>query len=97
MYENSRYLQTPLYTRNGNQSPILKMRERFSFNIAEASIHEWVEGDSLDGIAFKYYGVCALRWAILDANPKYRTEYDIKYGDRIFIPSYDEILEIVNV
>lgn len=60
-------------------------------------MHEWVEGDTLDGVAYRYYGICALRWAILDANPKYRTEYDIESGDRIFIPAYEEVLEIVNV
>ena len=97
MYENSRYLQTPLYTRYGNSSPILKMRSRFSFNIANATVHEWVEGDTLDGVAFKYYENCALRWAILDANPKYRTEFDIKNGDIILIPDYEEVVSLVNV
>ena len=96
MYENSRYLHTPIYTRDGNPSPILKIRSRFTFNLEEATIHEWVEGDTLDGVAYKYYGISALRWAILDANPKYRTEFDIEYGDKIFIPDYDEVLAIVD-
>ena len=33
-------------------------------------------------MAYRYYGVSALRWAILDANPKYKTEFDIKCGSR---------------
>ena len=97
MYENSRYLHTPIYTRDGNPSPILKIRSRFTFNLEEATIHEWVEGDTLDGVAYKYYGISALRWAILDANPKYRTEFDINNGDYVLIPDYDEVVELVNV
>ena len=75
----------------------MKIRSRLTFNLEEATIHEWVEGDTLDGVAYKYYGISALRWAILDANPKYRTEFDIEYGDKIFIPDYDEVLAIVDV
>lgn len=97
MFENSRYLRTPIYNRLGEDTPILKMRSRFTFDIQKASIHEWVEGDTLDGLAYKYYGVSALRWAILDANPLYRSEYEINYGDRIFIPAYEEVVNIVNV
>ena len=59
-------------------------------------IHEWTIGDTLDGISYKYYGNSAFRWAILDANPNYRTEFDIQYGDLISIPSYDEVLQKVN-
>ena len=49
MFENSRYLRTPIYTRLGEDSPILKIRSRYTFNIQNATIHEWVEGDTLDG------------------------------------------------
>lgn len=97
MFENSRYLRTPIYTRLGEDSPILKIRSRYTFNIQNATIHEWVEGDTLDGLAYKYYGIAALRWAILDANPPYRSEFEIEYGDRIFIPDYDEVVDLVNV
>lgn len=97
MYENSRYLQTSLYIRSGDSSPVLKIRNRFNFNVEHCQLHEWTEGDTLDGVAYKYYGISALRWAILDANPKYRTEFDIEYGDKIFIPDFQEILDIVNV
>lgn len=95
MYENSRYLHTPIYNRF--DSPILKNRNRFTFNIQSCTLHQWVEGDTLDGIAYKYYGNAALRWAILDANPSYRTEFDIEYGDQIYIPSMEEVIDLVNV
>lgn len=97
VYENSRYLHTRQSTRLGFDSPTLEIRERFTFNQENCTMHEWCEGDTLDGVAYKYYGISALRWAILDANPKYRTEFDIKNGDSILIPDYDEVVNLVNV
>ena len=97
VYENSRYLHTRVMTRLGWDSPTFQMRERFSFNQDNCTSYEWCDGDTLDGVAYKYYENTALRWAILDANPKYRTEFDIKNGDIILIPDYDEVVNIVNV
>lgn len=97
VFENSRYLHTRQSTRLGWETPTLEMRQRFTFNQETCSMHEWCEGDTLDGVAFRYYGISALRWAILDANPKYRTEFDIKNGDTILIPDYEEVVSLVNV
>lgn len=97
VFENSRYLHSRQMTRLGWDSPTLRMRERFTFNQDNCQLHEWCEGDTLDGVAYKYYENTALRWAILDANPKYRTEFDIENGDMVLIPDYDEVVEIVNV
>lgn len=96
MFDNSRYLHTPVYTRNGNETPLLKIRERFSFSTENCTVHEWTEGDTLDGVSVRYYESPDFGWAILDANVKYRTEFDIEYGDKILIPDIDEILDIVN-
>lgn len=84
-------------TRLGWDSRTFQMRERFSFNQDNCQLYEWCDGDTLDGVAYKFYDNTALRWAILDANPKYRTEFDIKNGDVILIPDYDEVVNIVNV
>lgn len=97
VYENSRYLHTRQSNRLGWNTPTLEIRQRFTFNQENCTMHEWCEGDTLDGVSFKYYGISALRWAILDANPKYRTEFDIKNGDVILIPDYEEVVNIVNV
>lgn len=97
VYENSRYLHTKEMTRLGWDAPTLQIRERFTFNQDNCELYEWCEGDTLDGVAYKYYENTALRWAILDANPKYRTEFDIKNGDVIMIPDYDEVVNLVNV
>lgn len=97
MFENSRYIQTVQNTRLGWDSPTLAIRKRFSFNQENCETYEWCEGDTLDGVAYKFYEDCALRWAILDANPKYRSEFDINNGDIILIPDYEEVVSLVNV
>lgn len=97
IYENSRYLHTRQYTRLGWNTPILEIRSRYTFNQEKCSLHEWCEGDTLDGVAKRYYNVSAFRWAILDANTKYRTEFDIQNGDLILIPDYEEVVSLVNV
>lgn len=97
VYENSRYLQTRQSTRLGWDTPTLEIRNRFSFSQEDFTSYQWCEGDTLDGVAYRFYGICALRWAILDANPKYRTEFDIQNGDIILIPNYEEVVDLVNV
>lgn len=97
LYENSRYLHTIQSNRLGWDKPTLDIRSRFSFDESRCTVYEWREGDSLDGVAYRYYESTSLRWAILDANPQYRTEFDIKNGDSILIPSYEEVVSIVNV
>ena len=64
VYDNSRYLHTRQYTRLPWDTPTLEIRQRFTFNQEDCINHEWCEGDTLDGVAYKYYGVSALRWAI---------------------------------
>lgn len=97
LYENSRYLHTRLFNRLGWDTPTFGIRQRFTFNPENCKNYEWCEGDTLDGVAYKQYGFTALRWAILDANPKYRTEFDIQNGDTILIPDFEEVVDIVNV
>lgn len=97
VFENSRYLHTIQNTRKGWDVPILDVRERFSFNEANYKTYKWKEGDTLDALSVKYWGIAALRWAILDANPQYATEFDIKAGDTINIPAYEEVVSLVNV
>jgi len=97
VYENSRYLHTKMNNRLGFDVPTFQIRERFTFNEQNCSVYEWVDGDTLDGVAVKQYGIADLRWAIMDANPQYKTEFDIKNGDHILIPNYEEVVDLVNV
>ena len=85
MFENSRYLQTVLYNRGGEVA-VLKNRKRFNFPTSQCTEYIVKEGDTLDYIALRKLGNTRLGWAIMDANPKYRTELDIKVGDNIYIP-----------
>lgn len=97
VYDNSRYLKSTMFKRIGFKSPTFSIRQRNIFNENNCVLHEWCDGDTLDGVAYRYYGFSNLRWAILDANPKYRTEFDIKNGDYILIPSFEEVVNLVNV
>ena len=83
VYENSRYLQTTIYSRIPSKTTMFQLRQRHNFNEDNYT-------------SYQFYGNCALRWAILDANPKYRTEWDIENGDVINIPDYEEVVELVN-
>lgn len=93
--ENSRYVRTPLYNRD-DEVPMLGIRERFVFNTDLCLFHTWMLGDSLDRLSYTYYGTSELRWAILDANPQYRSEFEIEIGQDILIPDIDEIMRILN-
>ena len=98
VYENSRYLQTTPYERSSKGGiTVFKKWDRPRFNMSEGSTYEWKEGDTLDGLAFQAYENSNLWWVILVANPEYRTEYDIKSGDMIFIPDFEEVCDLVNV
>lgn len=97
VYDNSRYLYSQPYTRLGADSPMLKSRPRFTFNQDNFTTYQWCTGDTLDGVSFRLYGLCEFRWALLDANPQYRTEFDINIGDILNVPDYDEVVNLVNV
>lgn len=94
--ENSRYVRTSLYSRD-YEVPMLAIRERFTFNTDLCTFHTWREGDSLDKLSYNYYNNPEFRWAILDANPRYRSEYEIEVGEHILIPNIDEILAIISI
>lgn len=92
VFQDSRYTKTSAYIRQGNNL-ILSIRERNHFNIDKATFYTVVQGDTIDGIAYKQYGNAQLWWAIMDANPKYQSEVEIKPGDVITIPSFDEVVK----
>lgn len=98
VYENSRYILTDQYTRlDRNSVELLGLRERHEFNMNDATNYQFSAGDTIDGIAYEVYGDAALRWVIMDANPQYRTEFDIKVGDYIALPDVEEVYNIMGV
>ncbi len=86
----SRYIKSSIFARNG-QAFIFNIRQKQKFNPDLATYYTVLQGDTLDGIAYKYYGNANLYWAILDANPQYLSEMDIKVGDVIMIPDFSEV------
>lgn len=91
IYKGSRYTNTELYDRSGTL--MFKIRDRINFSHTKATTHIFDESDRLDGLAKKYYGDSQLWWVILEANPKYRCELDIKYGDELVVPDYTEVFK----
>lgn len=96
IFEDSRYIESTVYSRGDEEVPTLTLRERHKFNLNSAKIHTWKSSDTLDGVAYQYYEIHDLRWAILDANPQYRTEFDIKVGDTVYIPDFAEVVDVVD-
>jgi phage tail protein X len=95
LYLGTRYTRTGIYDPNSQGKPILEIREKAQFNLNNATYYTVIEGDTVDGIAYKQYGNAQYYWAILDANPNYMSELDIEPGDVIAIPSLDEVLSFI--
>lgn len=85
--EHSRYTNTLRYERDGRV--VLKSREIKDYS--EGIVHQFRQGDTLDNLAYQYYGTPKYWWVILQAN-NYRLEEDIKYGDFVNIPPKEEVL-----
>lgn len=93
VYKNSRYVKTPAYVRRG-ETLILSIRNRNNFDLTNATFYTFLQGDTIDGVAYKYYKNPQLWWAIMDCNPKYQSEIEIKAGDILTIPPYDEVVRV---
>ena len=93
VYQGSRYVKTPAYVHKG-ETLVLNIRSRANFNESSCSYYTVVKGDTLDGIAYKRYGNAQLGWAIMDANPVYQSEIEIKAGDVLKIPPYEEVVRL---
>jgi nucleoid-associated protein YgaU len=92
IYEGSRYVNNLAYERDGTM--ILGVRERPSFKKSNCIVHMFVLGETLDKLAYQNYGDPQLWWAILEANPKYNFEFEIKPGDNILIPTKQELMRL---
>lgn len=66
---------------------------RRSVSNKDCTIHIFRGGDRIDSLSYAHYGTYDLGWVIMYANPKYRREEDIKSGDAIIIPNYNEVLK----
>ena len=93
VFQGSRYTETSVYVKG--DTAILEIRQRIRFNLERATYYTVIQGDTLDGIAYKKYGNAQLYWSILDANPVYQSEMDVKAGDIILIPPLEEVMKHV--
>ena len=93
VFHGSRYVKTPAYVRRG-EALVLGIRSRNYFDQDSSTFYTVVQGDTIDGIAYKQYGNAQLWWAIMDANPLYQSEIEIKPGDVLMIPPFDEVVKI---
>lgn len=94
VFEGSRYTKTSAYIRRG-ETLVLSIRARSKFDVSKSTFYTVVQGDTIDGIAYKQYGNAQLWWAIMDANPVYQAETDLKAGDVLMIPSLDEVVRVI--
>lgn len=90
VYSLSRFIRTEVDLFN-YPSLILRIREPVTFNPTALTSYIFTSADNLRLISYKFYGVPHLWWAILDANPFYQSELDIKVGDIIKIPPSQEV------
>lgn len=92
---SSRYATTPPFVdEKGVVS--LCIRDRHVFSTRNAKYYVYKKGDTLDGVSFKQYGDSRLWWAILDSNPQYMSEMCINPGDVLIIPSYEEVVKVID-
>lgn len=95
VFQNSRYTKTGAFRTGVDRTLILRLRQRPKYNVDQATYYTWVQGDTIDGVAYRLYNNAQLWWAIMDANPQYASEVDILPGDIVMIPSYQEVVKLL--
>ena len=96
VFEGSRYLTAKLKM-FGRGVPMIGIRLPVRFDPDSARPYTVQPGDRVDGIAYREYGRADLYWAILDANPQYFSEVDVKVGDVLLLPPLREIARVAGV
>lgn len=93
IFKGSRFTNTPAYIDETDGTLLIGIRSRATFDMTEAQYYTFIQGDTIDGIAYREYGDASLYWAILDANPEFQHEVEIKPGDTLAIPPYNEVVK----
>lgn len=91
--KGSRYTNIPTYYPKNGKGRLFIIRERVKYDTTEAKYHTWTQSDTLDFLAYKLYGDSQLWWVLLDANPQYQSELDIKVGDLLLVPPYKQAVK----
>lgn len=90
VFEGSRYMTGKL-KRFGRDFPLIDIRRPARFSPDDCERHTVRPGERVDGIAYERYGRADLWWAIMDANPRYFGEMEIKPGDVLLLPHMRDI------
>ena len=91
LYDNSRYVRSSTYI-DTNGTTVFSTRQPHTFTASKGTVYRICLGDTLDGLAYKFFGMSSYYWAILDCNPSLLHELNLTIGDTIIIPSKDEVL-----
>jgi nucleoid-associated protein YgaU len=93
IYRGSRYEKVIVTNQivKGRVRPTFRRRTLKPIVALNGVVHTWIQGDRLDTLAYKYYGDAQKWWVILDANPRFMTPFDIRPGDTLSIPSYQDV------
>ena len=97
IYQGSRYINTFVYEEEYPDRSVVafEIRRLKPINYSDASQHTWRQGDRLTTLALRYYGDARHWWFLLEANPRYMEEHEIKIGDILAVPAESELLKIV--
>ena len=92
IFSLSRFLHTNVDFYN-YPTIIMRIRKPSVYDSNRLVSYRFNKGDNIRRLAYKFYGHPELWWAILDANPQYQTEFEIKVGDILKIPPAREVAE----
>lgn len=93
VYTGSRYMNS--YQRVRGNRIYLTNPRRANFDPAKCTLYQFKDTDTIDGLAYKFYGNAALWWCIMDANREFQSELEIKAGTILQIPSFEEVRKAV--
>lgn len=91
LFEKSRYVGLDTF-KNSDNTLIFTRRDKRTFNKDKCKMYMFKKDDKLDVLSYKFYGDSFYWWCILDCNPQYMSEIEIKSGDHILIPPKSEVL-----
>lgn len=94
IYQNSRYTKTQINVNDGIGT--FKLRKRIEFSTDNAIIHQYCDGETLDGLADYYYNDPQLWWVFLEANPEIKTPLELSYGTNLIVPNKNEVIRCLH-
>lgn len=97
IYKNSRYSTgLNIYYDRKQDTTYMDFPET-SIQVAKDDfVYRLRSGESIEFLANQFYGSPHLKWIILYANPQYTSEFEIRAGDTLVIPTKERVMDYVN-